>query len=118
VNDESRSLSSSASDDTFVVLAIRLACLALIGYWSFILIKPFLTILIWSTIITVALYPIFEWLSAKFAGHRALAAIVITLCSLLVMLGPATWLGLSLTDTARMLSVRLIDGTLAIPPPP
>jgi predicted PurR-regulated permease PerM len=118
VNDESRSLSSSASDDTFVVLAIRLACLALIGYWSFILIKPFLTILIWSTIITVALYPIFEWLSAKFAGHRALAAIVITSCSLLVMLGPATWLGLSLTDTARMLSARLSDGTLAIPPPP
>jgi predicted PurR-regulated permease PerM len=118
VNDESRSLPSSASEDTFVVLAIRLACLALIGYWSFILIKPFLTILIWSTIITVALYPIFEWLSAKFAGHRALAAVVITLCSLLVILGPATWLGLSLTDTARTLNARLSDGTLAIPPPP
>jgi predicted PurR-regulated permease PerM len=101
-----------------VVLAIRLACLVLISYWSFILIKPFLTILIWSTIITVALYPIFEWLSAKFGGHRALAAVVITLCGLLVTLGPATWLGLSLTDTARMLSARLSDGTLAIPPPP
>ncbi|MGN6747477.1 MAG: AI-2E family transporter [Xanthobacteraceae bacterium] len=101
-----------------MVLAIRLVCLGLVGYWAFILIKPFLTILIWSTIITVALYPIFEWLSAKFSGHRVLAAIVITLCSLLVMLGPATWLGLSLTDTARMLSARLSDGTLAIPPPP
>jgi predicted PurR-regulated permease PerM len=118
VNDESRPLPSTALDDTFVVLAIRLACLGLVSYWSFILIKPFLTILIWSTIIAVALYPVFEWLSTKFAGHRALAAIVVTLCSLLIMLGPATWLGLSLTDDARVLSARLSEGTLAIPPPP
>jgi len=118
VNDESRSLSLNASDEAFVVTAIRLVCLGLVGYWAFILIKPFLTIMIWSTIIAVALYPIFEWLSAKFAGHRALAATLITLCSLIVMLGPVTWLGLSLVDSARVLSGRLSDGTLAIPPPP
>jgi predicted PurR-regulated permease PerM len=108
----------STSDESFVVLAIRLVCLGLIAYWAFILIRPFLTILIWSAIIAVALYPIFEWLSAKFLGHRALAATVITLCSLFVMLGPATWLGLSLADSARLLSARLSDGTIAIPAPP
>ena len=118
MNDDSRSLPVSGSNDTFVVLAIRLVCLGLVSYWSFILIQPFLTILIWSAIIAVALYPIFEWLSARFRGRRVLAAIVITLCSLVVMLGPATWLGLSLADSARILSTRLSDGTLAIPPPP
>ena len=118
MNDESQSLPLSASDEAFVVSAIRLVCLGLIGYWAFILISPFLTIVIWSTVIAVALYPIFEWLSAKFVGHRALAAAVITLCSLIVIIGPATWLGLSLADSARVLSVRLSDGTLAIPPPP
>jgi predicted PurR-regulated permease PerM len=51
-------------------------------------------------------------------GYRALAALIITLCSLIVMLGPATWLGLSLADSVRMLSTRLSDGTIAIPPPP
>jgi predicted PurR-regulated permease PerM len=118
VNYESRSLPLSASDEAFVILAIRLVCLGLVGYWAFILVRPFLTIVIWSTIIAVALYPIFEWLSAKFIGHRALAAAVITACSLVVMLGPATWLGLSLADSVRILSARLSDGTLAIPPPP
>jgi len=118
VNDESRSAPLSTSDEAFVVLAIRLVCLGLITYWAFVLIRPFLTILIWSTIIAVALYPIFEWLSLKFFHRRALAATVITLCSLVVMLGPATWLGLSLADSARVLSARLSDGTLAIPPPP
>lgn len=118
MNDDSRPAPFSASDETFVVLAIRLVCLGLIAYWAFILIRPFLTILIWSTIIAVALYPIFEWLSTKFFGYRALAAVVITLCSLLVMLGPATWLGVSLADSARMLSARLSDGSIAIPAPP
>ena len=116
--DDLRPTLLSTSDETFVVLAIRLVCLGLIAYWAFILIRPFLTILIWSAIIAVALYPIFEWLSAKFFGHRALAATVITLCSLFVMLGPATWLGLSLADSARLLSARLSDGTIAIPAPP
>jgi predicted PurR-regulated permease PerM len=118
VNDESRPAPFNTSDEAFVVLAVRLVCLGLIAYWALILIRPFLTILIWSTIIAVALYPIFEWLSVKFFGHRALAATLITLCSLVIMLGPATWLGLSLADSARMLSARLSDGTIAIPPPP
>lgn len=118
VNDRSQAAPLRTSDDAFVVLAIRLVCLALIGYWAFILIRPFLTILIWSAIIAVALYPIFEWLTAKLVGHQAVAALVITLCSLVVMLGPATWLGLSLAESARTLSGRLSDGTLAVPPPP
>lgn len=118
MNDQARPTPLSTSDEAFVVLAIRLVCLGLIAYWAFILIRPFLTILIWSTIIAVALYPIFEWLSVKFFGHRALAATVITLCSLVVMLGPATWLGLSLADSVQMLSARLSDGTIAIPAPP
>ena len=118
MDDQARPAPLSTSDEAFVVLAIRLVCLGLIAYWALILIKPFLTILIWSTIIAVALYPIFEWLSAKFFGHRVLAATVLTLCSLVIMLGPATWLGLSLADSARMLSARLSDGTIAIPAPP
>ena len=118
VNDQAQPAPFSTSDEAFVVLAIRLVCLGLLAYWAFILLEPFLTILIWSAIIAVALYPIFEWLSVKFFGHRALAATVITLCSLVIMLGPATWLGLSLADSARMLSDRLSEGTIAIPAPP
>ena len=101
VNDDSKSLPLSASNEAFVVLAIRLVCLGLLAYWALILIRPFLTIIVWSIIIAVALYPIFEWLSAKLYGRRALAAITITLLSLLVILGPATWLGLSLAKAFR-----------------
>jgi predicted PurR-regulated permease PerM len=118
VNDEPRSTPLDTPDDTLVVLAIRLACLGLLGYWTLIIIRPFLTIVIWSAIIAVALYPIFYWLSGKLHGYRMLAAFTITLLSLLLILGPATWLGLSLAESVRMLMARLSEGTIALPPPP
>jgi predicted PurR-regulated permease PerM len=34
------------------------------------------------------------------------------------MLGPVTWLGLSLAESVRTLMERLSDGTIALPPPP
>src|SRR5262249_27197260 len=116
---EDRDLSPKlgAANDELLLLAIRIVCLGFLGYWSLILIRPFLTIIVWSIIIAVALYPIFDWLSAKLYGHRALAAIAITILSLLVMLGPATWLALSLAETVRTLLARLGDGTLTFPPP-
>jgi predicted PurR-regulated permease PerM len=112
-----QSPNGAASDEKPVVLTIRLACLGVLAYWSLMLIGPFLTIIVWSIIIAVALYPIFDWLSAKLYGHRALVAIAITGLSLLVMLGPVTWLALSLADTVRILLAGIGDGTLTFPPP-
>ena len=117
MNDDDRSLKLSGSNEELVVLAVRIVCLGLLGYWSLILVRPFLTIIVWSIIIAVGLYPIFDWLSAKFYGHRGLAAIAITVFTFFVMLGPVTWLALSLAETVRMLLAQLGDGSLAIPPP-
>jgi predicted PurR-regulated permease PerM len=117
MEDADRSSKLSASNDELLLLAVRIVCLGFLGYWSLILIRPFLTIIVWSIIIAVALYPIFDWLSAKLYGHRALAAVAVTILSLLVMLGPATWLALSLAETVRSLLARLGDGTLTFPPP-
>jgi predicted PurR-regulated permease PerM len=117
VNDDDRSIKLSASNEELVVFVVRIVCLGLLGYWSLILITPFLTIIVWSVIITAALYPIFNWLSKKLYGHRALAAVVITVFALLVMLGPVTWLALRLAETVRMLLARFGDGSLTIPPP-
>jgi predicted PurR-regulated permease PerM len=118
VDEDYRTLTVSTSNDALVLVAIRVFCLGLLGYWSLILIAPFLTIIIWSIIIAVAVYPIFSWLSAKLHGRRTLAAVVITVFILLVILGPATWLGLSLAASIPRLITRLTDGSVAIPPPP
>jgi predicted PurR-regulated permease PerM len=117
VTEDDRSQKLSASNEELIVFVIRVVCLGLLGYWSLILLRPFLTIIVWSIIISVALYPIFDWLSAKLYGHRALAAVAITVFTLFVMLGPVTWLALSLAETIRTLFAQFGDGSLVIPPP-
>lgn len=103
---------------SFIETAIRLAVLALLLYWSFVLVQPFISIFIWSAVLAVALFPIFEWISFRLGGRHRLAAVVTTVLSLLVIIGPATWLAMGLVDSVRMISERLDPLMLAIPSPP
>jgi len=103
---------------TFVELAIRVGALGLVLYWTLILVSPFITIVIWSAVLTVALYPTFEWMALRLGGRRRLAAVLITILSLLVVIGPATWLALGLVESLRMISERFDLSTLALPAPP
>lgn len=108
---------ADASDKTFIVSAIRIGCLALLAYWSWVLLQPFLSIIVWSVIFAVALYPVFDWLAGRLGGYRKLAAAAITIFSLVLIFGPVTWLGVSLGDNLRTLYARLAEGSLTIPPP-
>src|SRR5271154_3306841 len=114
-----RKLPSGSEETTssFIEVAIRLGALALLLYWSLILIQPFISIAIWSAVLTVALYPVFEWTSRQLGGRRRIAAALITLLSLLIIIGPATWLALGLVNSLRVISERLDLANLTIPPP-
>jgi predicted PurR-regulated permease PerM len=117
LDDDDRLSTFGVPDDTRLVFVVRIICLGLLAYWSFILTKPFLTIIVWSVIIAVAIYPAFDWLSGKLYGRRRLAAAAITAIGLVVILGPATWLGLSLAESTRILIARIGAGSIAISPP-
>jgi predicted PurR-regulated permease PerM len=97
-------------------IAIRIGLLALIGYLSWKVIGPFLTVALWSAILTVALYPLFDWL-ARQLGNRRLAATLITLLCLTIVVGPVTWLGFVLIDDVGYLVRALDSGLLSIPSP-
>lgn len=112
-----KDLSSSDQTTTIIELSIRLGALALLLYWSFLLVQPFISIVIWSAVLTVALYPVFEWISFRLGGRRRLAATLTTILSLLVIIGPATWLALGLIDSFRAISDQLDLSILRIPPP-
>lgn len=112
-----KELSGSDQTTTIVELAIRLGVLALLLYWSFLLVEPFISIVIWSAVLAVALYPVFEWISFRLRGRRRLAAVLTTILSLLIVIGPATWLALGLVDSLRAISDQLDPSMLTIPPP-
>ena len=97
-------------------LAIRLGFIGLLGYWSFRVIAPFLTIGLWSVILAVALYPLFDWLAGRL--NPRLAAAVVTLLCLMIVVGPVTWLGFGVVSGTRSLAAALDAGQLALPAPP
>ena len=103
---------SSATID----FAIRLGFIALLGYWSFRVIAPFLTIGLWSAILAVALYPVFDWL-ARWLSPRA-AALLVTLLCFMVVVGPLTWLALGMIGGVSSLVKDIDTGQLTFPLPP
>jgi predicted PurR-regulated permease PerM len=106
-----RTLSSAVID-----LTVRLGLLGLLGYWSFRVVAPFITIGLWSAILTVALYPLFHWLARRLAAR--LAATLVTLLCLVIVVGPVTWLGFGMINGTSLLITELNTGQLAIPLPP
>jgi predicted PurR-regulated permease PerM len=113
-----RTLRQLLSGDDVIQLAIRLGLLALLLIWTFIVIRPFVPILAWSAVLAVAFYPAFSWLAKLLGGRPRLAAVILTIINLGVVIGPATWLGLSAVDGVRELAGELTAGDLVIPSPP
>jgi predicted PurR-regulated permease PerM len=96
--------------------AIRIGLLGLLLYWSLAVVGPFVSIALWSAILTVALYPLYDWL-ARQIGSRRLAAAVITVLCLLIVVGPVTWLGMGLVGTVEF-AVRGLDSNVSLIPAP
>jgi predicted PurR-regulated permease PerM len=100
-----------------IELLIRIGLTVVLIYWTSIIVFPFVPIVAWSVIMAVALYPAYEWLTAALGGRAKIAAGLITVMSLLLVVGPFTWLGLDLVEASR----DLIDnggGKITIPHPP
>jgi predicted PurR-regulated permease PerM len=106
------------SGEEIIQLAIRLGLLAFLLYWSFILVQPFIPIFAWSVVLAVALYPVYNWLSVHLGDRPKLAAVIITVVSLAIVIGPATWLGLGLIEGLRSFAGQLDSGRLIVPSPP
>lgn len=102
---------------TVIDAAIRLAFLGLFAYLAFSLVAPFVAIAIWAIILTVAVYPIYTWLKARFGERSAPASLLLTAVGLIIVLGPAAALVISLFESMNSLFAGLSDGTLSVPPP-
>jgi predicted PurR-regulated permease PerM len=96
---------------------IRVGLVVLLGYWSWLVVAPFLTILLWSGILAVALYPLYER-ALRLTGHRRFSAVIVTVCSLVLVLVPMMWLGVGLITGAKLVAGELQDGLPSVPAPP
>ena len=98
--------------------AIRLTLLLILGYWCFLIISPFVVILLWAVIISVAVYPLFSKLKTALGDRNKLAATVYTLVALAILITPTIMVSNSIIDTSSAISERYATGSIDIPPPP
>ena len=103
---------------TVVVLATRLAVLALVAYWCFRIFQPFLMVVVWGIILAVALDPVVGRVTRWAGGRRRLAVALLVLLGLAALLVPAFVLSDSLVEGVHGLTTVVESGSVEIPPPP
>ena len=118
IMDENQGAASGRAKSDWADFAIRLALMALVVYWSFLLLRPFIAILIWAAILSVALYPIYIWVKRVLGGRSTLASFLLTLLVLVIILGPIGLLGAALVENLSSIAARISEGTVTVPPPP
>ena len=97
---------------------IRIALLAALASWCFLIVKPFLIPVIWGIIITVASYPAYHWLALKLNDSSKLAATLYTLCLLALIIVPSILLAETLVESIQTLAGKIMAGKVNIPLPP
>ena len=113
-----RAFRQNRSSEEVIQIALRLALLAALIFWCFVLIRPFIGILAWSVVLAVALYPVDVWLSRHLGGRPTLAACIVTVLAAAIVIAPATWLGVGLVEGLQTISEQLGSGRPLVPSPP
>lgn len=105
-------------DRVVVDLAVRLSLLGLFAWFALWMVAPFLSLILWSIVLSVALYPVFAWLRDATGGRPRLAALLLTATVFAILLGPATVLVSSLVHSLEALAQQFHGQAFSFPPPP
>ena len=101
-----------------VEIAIKIGVLTLLIGWCFLILKPFISPVVWGIIIAVAVYPLHGRLTAILGNRTRLAAAIITITALLLIILPGVKLASSTLDSVKILNQKLQNGSIRIPSPP
>jgi predicted PurR-regulated permease PerM len=97
---------------------INIVLLTLLMAWSFLIVKPFVTLIVWSIILAVALYPIYQKLLKLTKGKKkGLLTFLFILVLLALIITPTINLTSSLIDSGTEFYESFKEGSLKVPPP-
>ena len=99
-------------------LIIRLFFLGLLAAWCFVLLRPFIALILWAAILAVALFPIFTYLKTRLGGRAKLAVTIITLIGIGIIVGPVSVMATVFVGDAQTFADSVAAGTVVVPPPP
>ncbi len=96
---------------------LQLLALALLLISCYLIIEPFITLMVWASVLAITLYPLQKIIAARLRGRNGWAAGLITVVMLLVLIVPAVWLLLSTVQEVKELAELYRAGKFHIPPP-
>ncbi len=97
---------------------IQLLALVLLLLACYLIIEPFITLIVWAGVMAITLYPLQKIIASKLGGRNGWAATIVTLLMLILLITPAVWLLLSTVNEVKELAEIYRTGQFNIPPPP
>ncbi len=99
-------------------IVLRLALAASLIFFSFVILRPFMIIIVWAVILAVALEGVFEKICGMVGGRRTLAATIFSLVAIGLIVYPSYRIGESLVGSISVVREAMDEGTIQVPPPP
>ena len=100
-----------------IAAALRIGFVGLLVVLSYLILKPFLFVIMWGIIIAVGIYPLFKKFAALLGNRKKLASTIITLFALALLIVPSYFLMESAIGGIKNLAADLQGGTFKVPPP-
>ncbi len=100
-----------------IAAALRIGFVGLLVVLSYLILKPFLFVIMWGIIIAVGIYPLFKKFAALLGNRKKLASTLITFFALALLIVPSYFLMESAIGGIKTLAAELESGTFKIPPP-
>jgi predicted PurR-regulated permease PerM len=97
---------------------LQLVALALLLMACYFILAPFITLMVWASVLAITLYPLQKKIANRLKGRNGWAASIITVLMLAIMIAPAVWLLLSTVKELKELAELYRAGQFHIPPPP
>jgi len=98
-------------------VSLKLVLVFILVAWCGMIILPFVTVLLWSIILAITLFPVFTGISGMVKGKKAISATIVCLIMLILLLIPFIFLLSAIYDEAKEIGTAFKNDTLTIPPP-
>ncbi|MDO6498165.1 AI-2E family transporter [Photobacterium sanguinicancri] len=98
-------------------ISIKIAAIAILVYWCFSILRPFIMLVVWGGIIATALYPIVTWAHGKYSISKGKLSGGLAFIGVLLLLLPLIALSTGLYTSGADLVSGIQEGTMTIPKP-
>jgi len=110
-------IDNEAYYERVISASLKLGFVALLFILSFLILEPFIMMVLWGIIIAVGIYPLFRKLSTMLGNKDKLASTLITLTAILIIIVPSILLLDSTIESIQNVAAKYEAGTLKVPPP-